>query len=66
MRRYLAVYCCYIKENQLLQNNHVINLFIPLQRCLRQDQGQEPPRGVLQVLDLRHVLEECRLLQYQQ
>jgi len=48
-----------------MQNNRVINLLVLFQRCLRQDQGQEPSRGVFQVFDLRHILEERRLLQYQ-
>lgn len=49
-----------------IKNDRVVNLLIFSQRCLRKDQGQESPCGVLQVLDLRHISKKCRLLQYQQ
>lgn len=45
-----------------IENDRVINLLILPQRCLRQDQGEESPCRMLQMLDLWHISEERRLL----
>ena len=36
------------------------------QWCVRTNKGQEPARGVLQVLHLWHIAQERRILQHQQ